>query len=115
MIRLTIMYPDAEDAYFDMDYYLATHIPLVKDKMGDGLKGVSVERGLAGMPPGSPAVYAAVGRLLLDSLEDVQTCLAPNDAANEVITAVHRFPAREAQWAPMPDWVGSLRTQRDEH
>ena len=31
--------------------------------------------------------------------------LAPNDPANEVITAVHRFPAREAQWAPMPEWV----------
>ena len=31
--------------------------------------------------------------------------LAPNDAANEVITAVHRFPAREAQWAPMPGWI----------
>jgi DEAD/DEAH box helicase domain-containing protein len=31
--------------------------------------------------------------------------LAPNDHANEVITAVHRIPALEAQWAPMPDWV----------
>jgi DEAD/DEAH box helicase domain-containing protein len=31
--------------------------------------------------------------------------LAPNDPANEVITAVHRFPARDAQWAPMPEWV----------
>jgi DEAD/DEAH box helicase domain-containing protein len=31
--------------------------------------------------------------------------LAPNDSANEVITSVHRIPAREAQWVPMPDWV----------
>jgi DEAD/DEAH box helicase domain-containing protein len=31
--------------------------------------------------------------------------LAPNDQANEVITAIHRIPAREAQWSPMPDWV----------
>jgi DEAD/DEAH box helicase domain-containing protein len=31
--------------------------------------------------------------------------LVPNDPTNEVITAVHRLPSREAQWAPMPDWV----------
>jgi DEAD/DEAH box helicase domain-containing protein len=31
--------------------------------------------------------------------------LAPNDQANEVVTAVHHIPAREAQWAPMPEWV----------
>lgn len=31
--------------------------------------------------------------------------LAPNDAANEVVTSVQRYPAKEAQWAPMPDWV----------
>lgn len=31
--------------------------------------------------------------------------LAPNDPNNEVITALHRLPAREAQWAPMPGWV----------
>jgi DEAD/DEAH box helicase domain-containing protein len=31
--------------------------------------------------------------------------LAPSDQANEIITAVHRIPSREAEWAPMPDWV----------
>ncbi len=31
--------------------------------------------------------------------------IAPKDQTNEVITAVHRFPSREARWAPMPDWV----------
>jgi DEAD/DEAH box helicase domain-containing protein len=31
--------------------------------------------------------------------------LAPNDQGNEVVTAVHRIPAREARWAPMPEWV----------
>jgi DEAD/DEAH box helicase domain-containing protein len=27
------------------------------------------------------------------------------DLTNEVITAVERMPPREAQWAPMPDWI----------
>jgi DEAD/DEAH box helicase domain-containing protein len=31
--------------------------------------------------------------------------LAPSDPTNEVITAVHRIPSREAEWIPMPDWV----------
>lgn len=31
--------------------------------------------------------------------------LAPKDQLNEVITAVHRIPAREAQWEEMPAWV----------
>jgi DEAD/DEAH box helicase domain-containing protein len=31
--------------------------------------------------------------------------LAPNDQSHEVITAVQRIPAREAQYAPMPDWI----------
>jgi DEAD/DEAH box helicase domain-containing protein len=31
--------------------------------------------------------------------------LAAADRSNEIITAVHRLPAREPQWAPMPDWV----------
>jgi DEAD/DEAH box helicase domain-containing protein len=31
--------------------------------------------------------------------------LAPSDQTNEIVTAVHRIPAKDAQWAPMPDWV----------
>ncbi len=31
--------------------------------------------------------------------------LAPNDQTNERITAVHRIPAREALWKPMPGWI----------
>ena len=27
------------------------------------------------------------------------------DLTNEVVTAVERMPPREAQWAPMPDWI----------
>ena len=31
--------------------------------------------------------------------------LTAHDRSSEVITAVHQIPAREAQWAPMPDWI----------
>jgi uncharacterized protein (TIGR02118 family) len=73
------MYPNAPGKHFDMDYYCNQHIQLVREKLGEGLKGCSVEKGVSGMPSGSPPVYAAVGRLLLSSLEDLETYLAPND------------------------------------
>jgi DEAD/DEAH box helicase domain-containing protein len=38
-------------------------------------------------------------------VRDILHELAPNDQTNEVITAVHRIPAREAQWAPLPEWI----------
>jgi DEAD/DEAH box helicase domain-containing protein len=41
----------------------------------------------------------------LTEVHEVINELAPNSRTNEVVTAVHRIPAREAQWAPMPDWV----------
>jgi DEAD/DEAH box helicase domain-containing protein len=31
--------------------------------------------------------------------------LTSRDRSHEVITSVHQIPAREAQWAPMPEWV----------
>jgi DEAD/DEAH box helicase domain-containing protein len=41
----------------------------------------------------------------LTEVQDVIRELAPNEQTNEVITAIQRIPAREAEWAPMPDWV----------
>ena len=38
-------------------------------------------------------------------IETVVDQLAARDRHAELITALHRVPAREAQWAPMPEWV----------
>ncbi len=43
--------------------------------------------------------------MALVAVPEVIAELTSRDRANEVITAVHQIPAREAQWAPMPDWV----------
>jgi uncharacterized protein (TIGR02118 family) len=81
MIVFTVSYPNEPGKHFDMDYYCNTHIAMVKEKLGDALKGVSVEKGLSGAEPGSPAGYAAVCRLQLDCIEDMQTRLAPHSPA----------------------------------
>jgi DEAD/DEAH box helicase domain-containing protein len=41
----------------------------------------------------------------LIEVKEIIKDLAPNDGNNEIITAVHRFPPREAQWMPMPGWI----------
>ncbi len=79
MIRLTIMYPNAQDAYFDMEYYQDKHIAMVREKCGDALKGCSVEQGLGGAAPGSPPAYVVVARLDVESMEDFLTYVAPHD------------------------------------
>ena len=79
MIRLTILYPNSEDAYFDMDYYQNKHIEMVKEKCGDALKGCSVEQGLGGAAPGSEPPYVVIARLDVESMDDFIAYVAPHD------------------------------------
>lgn len=63
MIRVTVVYPNAEGSHFDIAYYCKTHIPLVQKLVGSALKAVAVEHGIAGGTPGSAAPYLAIGQL----------------------------------------------------
>jgi len=78
MIMVSVMYPNGEGSTFDMAYYCKTHIPMVRQKLGTALKGVSVERGIAGEAPGSPAPYLALCHLLFESVEAFQASFAPH-------------------------------------
>ena len=78
MIKVSIFYPNEEGKKFDMDYYLNSHIPMVQDKLGAALKGGSVDQGLNGGVPGSPATYIAMAHLLFDSMEAFQGAFGPH-------------------------------------
>lgn len=78
MIRLSVLYPRKAGARFDMAYYCDSHTPLVRRLLGPALKGVSVEQGMAGIEPGSPAPFVAIVGLLFDSLESLQAATAPH-------------------------------------
>jgi len=54
--------------------------------------------------PQSLAVRAVADGALARVHEIVEQ-FAARDSSGEVITAVRHIPAREAEWAPMPDWV----------
>ena len=69
MIKVSVMYPNGSGAKFDMNYYLASHMPMVKQKIGAALKGMAVEEGLGGAQPGTTATYLAMGHLLFESVD----------------------------------------------
>ena len=81
MIKVSVFYPNTTGSTFDMPYYLDKHMPMVRQKLGDALKGMSVEQGLGGGQPGAPPRYIAMGHLLFDSVDAFQTAWAPHEGA----------------------------------
>lgn len=77
MICLTVLYPKTADSRFDMDYYLHTHTPLVRERLTPvGLTGIDLETGLAGVVPDSPPTYTMIARLCFASPDELQSALA---------------------------------------
>lgn len=70
MIKVCVMYPNAEGKNFDMEYYINNHVPLVSKTLGDALKEASYDKGVAGGAPGSPATYVAMANLYFNSMEE---------------------------------------------
>ncbi|MFC3716577.1 EthD family reductase [Luteimonas soli] len=70
MIRLNILYPNTPGSRFDLDYYFGTHMPMSRRLLGDACKGITLERGIAGAEPGSPAAYVMSCHMLFESIED---------------------------------------------
>jgi uncharacterized protein (TIGR02118 family) len=89
MIKVSVMYPDGPGKHFDHAYYRDKHMPLVKARMGSALKFYTVDKGLAGGTPGSPATYAAAGHLHCDSVEAFQAGFGPH--ANEIMGDIPNY------------------------
>jgi DEAD/DEAH box helicase domain-containing protein len=53
----------------------------------------------------SLAVRPAQDAVTLARVREIVEQLAARDRSGEILTAVHHFPAREAKFAPMPEWV----------
>lgn len=77
MVTLSVLYPNREGATFDMDYYLTSHIPMLKREFGSALKGCVVERGLGGRAPNTKAEFAVLCHLRFDSVESYQQAIGP--------------------------------------
>ena len=48
MIKVSILYPNKPGSHFDMNYYLAQHMPLAMRLLGKDLRKTEVDAGLQG-------------------------------------------------------------------
>jgi uncharacterized protein (TIGR02118 family) len=78
MTKVSVLYPNGPGKTFDMDYYCNTHLAMVGELLGDALKGATVEKGLGGATPGSPAPFAGMGNMYFDSVEAFGEAFGPN-------------------------------------
>lgn len=80
MVKVSVLYPNAVDAKFDMSYYMDRHIPMVQEKLGAALKGASVAQGLGGGQPGTPPAFLVLCDLQFDSVDAFQQAFGPHAA-----------------------------------
>jgi uncharacterized protein (TIGR02118 family) len=78
MCKVSVLYPNTEGKKFDMDYNCGKHVELVASLLGDAIKGATIESGLAGGTPGSPAPYVAMNNLYFNSVQDFEQSFGPN-------------------------------------
>jgi uncharacterized protein (TIGR02118 family) len=89
MIKVSVMYPNSPGARFDHEYYRDTHMPLVKARMGDYCKYYTVDKGLAGVVPGSPATYIGMCHIFCDSVAAFEAGFGPH--ASEILADIPRY------------------------
>ena len=73
MVTVTVLYPRTDDVTFDMDYYKEKHFGLIRETLGDKLKGESIHQVLDGP-------FVAYCQMHLDSIEDFQSGMAERGA-----------------------------------
>lgn len=99
MVSLIVGY--RTDISFDRDYYMSTHVPLVREKLGPlGMQGYEIDELLPGLD-GSPPPYQIVFRAHFESAESLQAALA--QAGGEVLADIPNY------YAGQPDMMVASR------
>ena len=80
VIKVSVMYPNSPTVRFDHAYYRDKHMPLLKARMGEHCKSYTVDQGLGGAAPGTPAPYVAMCHIYCDSVESFQAGFGPHVA-----------------------------------
>jgi len=72
------MYPNGKDVQFDTEYYKNKHLPMIVNALGDALKGLELDLGVASRGPGEPAPYVVIAHLKFDSITSFQESFGPH-------------------------------------
>ena len=89
MIKVSVMYPHSPGARFDHAYYRDKHMPLLARRLGDACKSYTIDKGLAGGAPGTPATYIGMCHVFCDSVEAFQAAFGPH--ANEILADIANY------------------------
>ena len=89
MIKVSVMYPNQPGARFDHAYYRDTHMPLLKARMGDACLKYTIDRGLGGGAPGTPATYVAMCHVFCESIDAFQAAFNPH--AKEILDDIPNY------------------------
>ena len=89
MIKVSVMYLNTPGARFDHEYYRDKHMPLVKERMGDSCIYYTVDKGLAGGAPDTPATYIGMCHIFCDSVDAFQGGFGPH--AEEIMGDIPNY------------------------
>jgi uncharacterized protein (TIGR02118 family) len=78
LTKVSVMYPYAEGKTFNMEYYEATHMPMVAKFLGSNLVKYTIEKGIANGIPNQPLPFMAIGIFYVKSLSEYQAAIGPN-------------------------------------
>ena len=96
MFRLTAVYPAADGAKFDWDYYTTKHFDLVREECGPhGLVAAGAVQCVPG-PDGSSPPYVAVANIDFESAEKFAAALATPKSTKLVTSDAPPTPSRLA-------------------
>ena len=73
---ITVLYENVDDATFDLDYYMAKHMPLVDEKFKPfGMEGWRVLKAV-GTPFGGKPLYSIIANLEFDTADQFKAAVA---------------------------------------
>jgi uncharacterized protein (TIGR02118 family) len=81
MITVNVLYRQTDAIKFNMNYYLDTHMPMVKTLLGSVLKDALVQQGIGGGAPGSAPEFAVITVLKFESMAAFQAAFLPHAEA----------------------------------
>lgn len=87
-LSLQVLYPASEDATFDYDYYVKTHLPLIEEHMGEWIETVEASRGLASGPD-VPPTYLLIATITFADENALNTAM--NEKGGVIVDDVANF------------------------
>jgi len=77
MIRVSVLYPNKPGSRFDADYYVNVHMPMAGRLLGQAIKGMTAEIGVAAVNPDEAAPFAAIAGFICETVEAFMQAFTP--------------------------------------